>query len=87
MPEISRFYGIKIYMHYGLREHPPAHFHAITSSSDAVFTLQGDLIEGELSTKEINMIRKWALLHQDELAHNWQMCWANENPFKIAPLK
>lgn len=29
MPEVSRFYGISIFLYP--REHPPAHFHALYS--------------------------------------------------------
>jgi hypothetical protein len=86
MPEISRFYGISIMMHYGLREHPPAHFHAFSASGDASFDIAGNLIDGSLPRRELNLIKKWADLHQAELAENWNLCWRNENPLKIDPL-
>jgi hypothetical protein len=50
MPEISRFYGISIYLYP--REHPPAHFHAFYGDVEAVFdiaTLQ--VMEGSLPNR------------------------------------
>lgn len=87
MPEISRFYGIKIRMHYGMDEHPPAHFHARSSSGNASIGLDGTLLQGYLPAKELNMVKQWAVLHQAELARNWELCSNDENPFKIAPLQ
>jgi hypothetical protein len=37
MPEISRFFGIVIYMNF--REHPPVHFHAVYGEFEALITL------------------------------------------------
>jgi hypothetical protein len=36
MPEISRFFGIVIYMNW--REHPPMHFHAVYGEHEALMT-------------------------------------------------
>ena len=53
MPEISRFHGIKILMHFGQHVHPPAHFHAITKSGNAMISLNGSIINGHLSGKDL----------------------------------
>jgi hypothetical protein len=87
MPEISRFYGIKIRMHYGMDEHPPPHFHARSSSGNASIALDGTLLEGHLSAKELALVKQWVQLHQAELARNWELCTSDENPLKIAPLQ
>jgi hypothetical protein len=87
MPEISRFYGIKIRMHFGMHEHPPAHFHARSSSGNAAIALDGTLLEGYLPPNELAMVRQWAQIHQAELAHNWELCSTERNPLKIAPLR
>lgn len=39
MPEISRFYGIRITMYIGMREHPPPHFHAEYSGQEALIRI------------------------------------------------
>jgi hypothetical protein len=45
MPEISRFYGIRITMYVGMREHPPPHFHAEYGSQEALFRIpSGELL-------------------------------------------
>ena len=49
MPTISMFYGIIIRM-YNNGEHNPPHFHASYQGYYATFTLDGDLIEGEIPT-------------------------------------
>jgi hypothetical protein len=45
MPTISWFYGIAIRMY--VREHPPAHFHAIYGEYEANVSIDtGEVIEG-----------------------------------------
>ncbi|WP_300340232.1 DUF4160 domain-containing protein [Accumulibacter sp.] len=44
MPEISRFFGIVIYMNW--REHPPMHFHAVYGEHEALMTLDGKVYAG-----------------------------------------
>ena len=46
MPEISRFFGIVIYMNW--REHPPTHFHAVYVEHEAVVTLDRAVFAGSL---------------------------------------
>jgi hypothetical protein len=46
MPEISRFFGIVIYMNR--REHPPMHFHAVYGEHEALITLHGKVYAGSL---------------------------------------
>ena len=38
MPEISRFYGIIIQIHFN-REHNPPHFHALYSGKEGIFEI------------------------------------------------
>ena len=49
MPVVSEFNGIAILMHYekGERHHTP-HFHVLYGSSEAVVTLNGEIMEGYL---------------------------------------
>ena len=46
MPEISRFYGIRIYMYYD--EHNPPHFHAKYDGEEALITMDGKIFSGTL---------------------------------------
>ena len=45
MPTISMFYGILIRM-FNTNEHNPPHFHAYYQEYEALFDLEGNLIEG-----------------------------------------
>lgn len=85
MPTIAWFYGIAIRMY--VREHPPAHFHAIYGEHEANVSIDtGEIIEGALPTVAARLVKEWALLHQAELRNNWRRARAGELPEKIAGL-
>ena len=50
MPTISMFYGIVIRM-YNNGEHNPPHFHAIYQEYRASFSIDGELLKGEMPKK------------------------------------
>ena len=72
MPTISMFYGILIRM-FNTNEHNPPHFHACYQEYEALFDLEGNLIEGEMPKRQIKLIAAWAELHKDELEANWRL--------------
>ncbi|MBN2895645.1 MAG: DUF4160 domain-containing protein [Campylobacterales bacterium] len=85
MPEISRFYGIKILMFYD--EHNPPHFHVEYNEHKAVIRIADLAItEGTLPPKAAALVVEWALAHQDELRADWDLAQSNQKPHKIAPL-
>jgi len=71
MPEISRFFGIIIYMNW--REHRPMHFHAVYGEHEAVLTVDGKVYAGALSGRALSMVREWLALHRDEFELDWQL--------------
>lgn len=85
MPEVSRFYGIVIRIHYA--DHNPPHFHA---------TYQGDMVEvaietlavldGGIPARALGLVMEWAALHRAELADDWRLASEGREPKKIAPL-
>ncbi len=86
MPEVSRFYGISIYLYP--REHPPAHFHALYGDEEAVFDLETlRILQGSLPNRARSFVVEWAALHRDELFAAWQRLRAGQNPGKITPLE
>ena len=86
MPEISRFFGIVITMHYN--EHPPPHFHVRYSGQKAIIAIQTlALLRGSLSPRVVGMVMEWAVLHQTELMDNWERARQHESLQKIAPLE
>ena len=56
MPELSRFYGIVIRLHYEEKEHNPPHIHARYGKEAASIDIEtGEIISGSLPSNA----RKW----------------------------
>jgi Domain of unknown function (DUF4160) len=71
MPEISRFYGIIIYMYF--KDHAPPHFHVKYNEYQAVVSIEDFAItKGKLPSKAIGLVMEWATIHQEELIKNWK---------------
>ena len=85
MPEISRFFGIIILMHW--REHPPPHVHAIHGDDEAIITLDGVLLEGSLPRRQLVQVREWIDLHRDELIENWDRVTTKRVLLPVEPLR
>ncbi len=85
MPEISRFFGIVIYMNW--REHPPTHFHAVYAEHEALITMDGIVYAGSLPRRALSMVREWLALHRAELESDWELA-QQKRPLKpIDPLE
>lgn len=88
MPVISMFLGIIIKMFwYNTGQHKQPHFHAYYAEYDAVFSLEGELLTGDLPPKQHAYVRAWALMHSEELLANWQLLVNGDEAFKIDPLR
>jgi len=86
MPEISRFYGIAIYLRYN--DHNPPHFHAKYGKYKAVFSIKElKLMEGNMPPRAISHILEWAFLHRDELMKDWNLARENAPLNKIKGLE
>ncbi|HZL13854.1 MAG TPA: DUF4160 domain-containing protein [Verrucomicrobiae bacterium] len=86
MPEISRFFGIRIAMFFN--EHNPPHFHAMYEGRKAAFNIRTlAMSEGSLPPRVCGFIVEWATLHQQELLDDWNHLRAGQAPAKIAPLE
>ena len=85
MPEISRFYGIRITMNYA--EHLPPHFHATYGDDEAqVLIATGQILKGTLPVRAATLVREWAILHRAALEVNWQLREAMQPLNRITPL-
>ena len=86
MPEISRFYGIIIYMY--AKDHLPPHFHAVYNEDEAMFSIEtGNIIQGDLPRKPIRLIQAWVELYREELIENYNSLQREIGSFrKIKPL-
>jgi hypothetical protein len=86
MPELSRFYGIIIYMF--AKDHNPPHFHAKYGDYRAIIDIhKGEIVDGELPRRALRLVQDWAELHKDELLLNWETAQSDNPEFKrIEPL-
>jgi hypothetical protein len=85
MPQISRFYGIVIYMYWG--DHPPPHFHAHYGSDQAQVRIDPvGLLAGHLPPRILAMVVEWAALHCDELLADWELAQSGISPNEIEGL-
>jgi hypothetical protein len=85
VPTISAFYGIFIRMFFN--DHPPPHFHARYGEFEATVAIETlEILEGALPNRALNLVREWAMIHQEELREDWDLCRTNAAPAKIQPL-
>jgi hypothetical protein len=85
MPEISRFYGIRICMYVG--DHLPPHFHAEYGEDEAMIEIMtGAIHKGSLPTRAYRLVSEWLALHRPELEENWARAHSDRPLQKIAPL-
>ncbi|MCK9401110.1 MAG: DUF4160 domain-containing protein [Bacteroidales bacterium] len=85
MPEISRFYGIIIYMFFS--EHNPPYFHVKYQEFEATVEIIDGVVHGILPRRALNLIFDWLDLHKDELLENWKLMAERKPINKIEPLK
>ena len=85
MPEISRFYGIVIYMY--IADHNPPHFHIWYDDYKATMTITDGIVTGSLPRRAIKMVYEGLDLHKEELMENWERLSNRESANKIEPLK
>jgi len=85
MPTISAFYGILIRMYFN--DHAPPHFHARYGEFEATVAIETlEIIEGELPSRALILVREWAMMHREELREDWRLCRTNSVPERIDPL-
>lgn len=88
MPTLSIFFGIIIRMYKEIGgKHNMPHIHAEYGDDEAVFDLDGNLIEGSLPGKKARMVQTWIDIHQEDLLANWKLLSNGEQYFKIPPLQ
>ena len=86
MPEISRFYGIIVYIY--ANDHNPPHKHAKYGGNYSEVEIStGEVIEGDLPANAKMRVKNRVKLHRDELNANWEMAQQKLTPFKITPLQ
>jgi len=70
MPEISRFYGIIVFMFFN--DHNPPHFKVKYSEFEAnIIVENGALMNGDLPLSKLKLVQAWAEIHKEELLEMW----------------
>ena len=54
---------------------------------ESVFSLDGELLEGTISSSKRKLLEAWMVIHKDDLQANWKLLDEGEQYFKIDPLK
>ncbi len=89
MPELSRFYGIIVWMFSepSERHHVP-HFHAYHGEHVAVFSVSPvALIVGFVPQRQQRLVEAWAELPEEELLADWRLLEQGRKPATIPPLQ
>ncbi len=84
MPEISRFYGIVIYIFYD--EHNPPHFHAEYAGNKALITIKDGIVKGQMPMRALKLIFEWMEKYNDQLMEDWELSLKGEPLKSIEPL-
>ena len=85
MPEISRFLGIIIFMHWG--DHPLPHFHARYGDYEIVVEIETGVVKGEFPKRALRAVLEWLDLHQVALLEDWSLAQLRKPLKPIAPLE
>ena len=86
MPEVSRFFGIVIAMHYN--DHVPPHFHARYGSDRAAIRVRDmAVLDGQLPARVLGLAVEWGTQHRDELLADWARSARQLPLVPIAPLE
>ncbi len=85
MPQVSRFFGIVIYMYFN--DHAPPHFHAVYGNHEIIYRIETLGIErGQLPRRAHGMVMEWASLHREDLQRNWALARQGQPLVAIDPL-
>ncbi|MBR1792536.1 MAG: DUF4160 domain-containing protein [Bacteroidales bacterium] len=84
MPEISRFYGIIIYMY--VDDHNPPHFHVWYNDYKAIIHIKDGCVKGVLPRRVLTLVYEWLDLHKEELLENWNNLQNDKPAFVVEPL-
>lgn len=87
MPELSRFLGIEIAMHYN--DHAPPHFLAKYGNNEIRVAIEdGSILSGSFPARAQRLVMEWLDLHRDdELMEDWTLAEQRRPLQKIEPLE
>ena len=85
VPEISRFFGIMVFMLY--REHNPPHLHARYGDEEVSVEIESGTVTGKMPNRALRMVEEWRGAHQAELLENWNSSRARRTLNRIESLE
>ena len=68
-------------------DHQPPRFHAKYQGNEASFTFDGELLAGDMPPRQCKYIAAWALMHEEDLNADWELCCNHLAPLNIEPLR
>jgi plasmid rolling circle replication initiator protein Rep len=68
-------------------DHMPPHFHALFGAQEALFDLDGKIIEGKFPINKKKLVEAWIILHKEELEANWILAQNKAQIAQIDPLR
>ena len=68
-------------------KHHEKHIHIKYNEYEAVYNIEGKLLEGILPKKQKKLVEAWIYIHQEELESLWNLMQEQGEFFKIEPLK
>lgn len=83
--EISRFFGIIIFMYHN--EHNPPHFHAKYGDYEMTVEISSGIIEGKFPKRALSLVMEWFEIHKEELLVDWELLRTTGEFNKIQPLE
>lgn len=73
MPIIARLDKIILKMYFRQKEHNPPHIYALSGDCMGMFSLiDGEMFEGDLSTKDQKRVKEFVLHYREELLQMWK---------------
>lgn len=93
MPELSRFYGLIVAI-YSKESHATPHIHVYRGGKGrsaeywaALRIEDGSKLDGNLSSKDLTLVRAWMIIHRTELMRAWNRAVLGQAPGKVKPLQ
>lgn len=89
MPTISMFYGILVSMYvFDTEKHHLPHIRIRYNEFKVSIGIpDGEVLEGNLPSRQMKLVQAWIELHQDDLMADWYLATSGQPPFKIDPLR
>jgi hypothetical protein len=88
VPRISEFFGMSVYMYwFDVQKHHVPHIHVRYQGSEAVFGLDGTLLDGDLGARAHRLVREWCDERRAELEIAWACAASGKEIPWVLPLR